>query len=196
MFIQRARLIASAITVSVPFVMGTPALGAECHEISFPDNVEAAGTSLVLNGMGIRKATMMKVKVYVAGLYLPQKSGDADQILGSDQAWRLALQFVRDIDASDFTDTIDEGFEKVAGDKLDGLRPRIEALKSQMVDIKEGQYLTYTYDPKEGLIVDVNGKPGAAIKGFDFAAAYLKISIGPEPPNKDLKSGLLGGKCE
>jgi hypothetical protein len=194
--LSRAKLMAFVLAVSAPVVFGTPALGAECHDVSFPDSVKAGSTDLVLNGLGIRKATFMKVKVYVAGLYLPQKSADADQILASDQPWQMVLRFLRDVDASDMNDAFDEGFEKVAGDKLDALRPRIETLKSRMVDIKEGHYLSYTYDPAGGLVVDVNGASGAAIEGADFATALLTISIGPEPPNEDLKTGLLGGECD
>ena len=44
--------------------------------------------------------------------------------------------------------------------------------------------------------MNVNGADSAAIKGADFASAFLKIIVGPEPPNEDLKSGLLGEKCE
>ena len=41
----------------------------------------------MLNGLGLRKATFLNVKVNVAGACLPQKSSDAGQILGSGQDW-------------------------------------------------------------------------------------------------------------
>jgi hypothetical protein len=44
--------------------------------------------------------------------------------------------------------------------------------------------------------VDVNGAGGNAIEGADFATTLLSIWIGREPPNEDIKSGLLGGKCK
>jgi len=185
-----------AITLSIPVVLGAPAPAAECIGVQVPDSVKAGDTELVLNGLGIRKATFLNVKVYVAGLYLPQKSGDAGQILGADQPWQLSLHFVRDVDASDIRDAFEEGFKKAAGGKLDSLSKRIDVLNAQMVDFKEGQHLSYAYEPAKGTVVDANGKSGGAIEGADFAAALLKISIGPEPPNEDLKSGLLGGKCE
>ncbi len=190
---QRFAFVAALFSAVIP---GAPALGAECLEVSVPDSVKVGGTDLVLNGLGLRKATMFKVKVYVAGLYLPEKSADAGKILGSSQAWQQTLHFVHDVDASEMRDAYEEGFKKATGDKLDALRKRIEALKGQIVDLKEGQYLSYAYDPAKGTVVDVNGKTGGAIDGADFATALLAISIGPEPPNEDLKSGLLGGKCE
>lgn len=190
------RLAAIAFALTVPVALSTPASTAECIGVQVPDSVKVGDTELVLNGLGLRKATLLKVKVYVAALYLPQKSANAGQILGADQPWELSLHFVHDVDASEIRDAFDEGFEKAAGDKLNALSKRIDTLKSQMVDFNEGQYLSYAYEPAKGTVVDANGKSGNAIEGADFAAALLKISIGPEPPNEELRSGLLGGKCE
>ena len=194
--LKRAQLLALVTFVSAPLVLGAPAFGAQCLKVKAPDSVKAGSADLVLNGLGIRKATFLNVKVYVAGLYLPQKSGDAGKIIGANQPWQLVLRFVRDVDASDIRDAFEEGFKKNSGDKLVALRPRIEALNARMVDFKEGQYLSFTNDAAKGVAVDVNGVGGAAIEGADFAAALLSIWIGREPPNEDLKSGLLGGKCE
>jgi hypothetical protein len=164
--------------------------------VQFPDSVTAGGTELVLNGLGLRKATLFKVKVYVAGLYLPEKSADGAKIAGANQPWQLVLHFVHDVDASDIREAFEEGFKKAAGDNLGALRKRIDDLNARMVDFKEGHQLSYAYDPAKGTVVDVNGTSGAAIDGADFGAALLTISIGPEPPNEELKTGLLGGKCE
>lgn len=193
---KRAQLLAFVTVVAAPIALGAPALGAECIGVQFPDSVKMGDADLALNGLGLRKATFLKVKVYVAGLYLPKKSGDGGLIAAANQPWKLVLHFVHDADASDIRDALDEGFKNAAGDKIDGLRKRIDELKTRMVDFKESQYLAYSYDPTKGTIVDVNGAGAAAIEGADFAAALLTIWIGPEPPNKELKSGLLGGKCE
>jgi Chalcone isomerase-like len=179
-----------------PLALAPPAYAATCRDVPFPDSVTAAGGDLVLNGLGIRKATLLSIKVYVAGLYLPQKSRDAAGILRSDGRWRLVLRFVRDVGARDIRDAFQEGFEKAAGDKLAALGPRIEALKARMVDFKTGQSLTFAHDSAAGVMVDVNGAAGPSIEGADFATALLAIWLGSKPPNEDLKSGLLGGTCE
>jgi hypothetical protein len=172
------------------------ALAAECQKIQFPDTVNAAGSDLMLNGLGIRKATILAVKVYVAGLYLPQKSTDSAQILGSNRPWQLTLRFVRDVDASDMRKAFDEGFRNVLAERSAALQPKIDALKAQIVDIKKGQYLTFTNDPAKGVTVDMNGAAGSPIQEPDFAPTLLSIWLGPKPPNADLKTGLLGGACE
>ena len=176
--------------------MAAPALGAECDDVSVPDSAKVANADLVLNGLGIRKATFLKVKVYVAGLYLPQKSTDSAEILSANAPWQVALHFVRDVGASDMHDAFDEGFEKSAGDKLAALKDRIEALKASLTDFKEGDSLAFTHDPAQGVTVGVNGTNSSAIQGDDFADALLSIWIGKDPPNKEIKVGLLGGKCE
>ncbi len=43
--------------------------------VDLPDTAQVGSTTLVLNGMGLR--TKMMVKVYVAGLYVTQKTSDA-----------------------------------------------------------------------------------------------------------------------
>ena len=194
--LKPAQSLAFVAALLGPTILGAPAFGAQCLEVKVPDSVKAGGADLVLNGLGIRKATFLNVNVYVAGLYLPQKSGDAGKIIGANEPWQLVLRFVRDVDASDIRDAWEEGFEKNAGDKLATLQPRIKTLNARMVDFKEGQYLSFTDDPAKGVAVDVNGASGAAIEGADFANALLSIWLGREPPNEDLKSGLLGGKCE
>ena len=191
-----ARRLALAAALAVSVVLGTSAFGAECIGVKAPDNAKAGGSDLVLNGMGVRKATLLKVKVYVASLYLSERSNDAGQILGAGRPWQLVLHFVHDVGASDMHDAFDEGFEKTAGEKLAAFKPKIETLKSRMVDFEKGHDLSFTNDPAKGVAVDVNGVGGPEIEGADFAAALLSIWIGAEPPNEDLKAGLLGAKCE
>jgi hypothetical protein len=172
------------------------AFGAECIGITAPDSVKVGGSDLVLNGMGIRKATMLQVNVYVGSFYLPEKSKDASHILDTDQPWQLVLRFVRDVDVSDIRDALEEGFAKAAGNKLAALSPRIETLNAGRADVKEGQYLSFTYDPTKGVAVDVNGAGGPTIQGSEFSLALLSIWIGTEPRDAGLKAGLLGGECE
>lgn len=182
--------------LSMALASGAPAIGAVCRDIQFPDTVKAGSADLVLNGLGIRKATLLRIKVYVGALYLPQKSADAAAILSANGRWRLVLHFVRDVDAGDIRDAFQDGFQKAAGEKFGSLQTRIAALNAQVVDFKSGQALAFTRDPATGVTVDVNGKGGSTIEGADFAGALLAIWLGAKPPNEDLKTGLLGGTCE
>ena len=193
---KSANLGTALVTFSLLLALGTPALGATCQGVTFRDNAKVGSADLVLNGLGLRKASMFNVKVYVAGLYIPQKSSDPSQILGANRPWRLELHFVRDVGASDIRNAWQEGFENSAPDKLAALQPRIDTLKSAMPDFKTGQSLAFINDPATGVTTEVNGAVGRPITGADFSTALLAIWLGPKPPNSDIKSGLLGGACE
>jgi long-chain acyl-CoA synthetase len=167
----------------------------ECRSIQFPDQIQVAGHTLTLNGLGVRKATFLKVNVYVAALYVTHPSHDPKALIDSNDAQQLTLQFVRNVDKDDLTKAWREGFEKVAKDRMAALNARIDRLNSWMTDIKTGQRLTFTRT-NAGVQVDVNGVTKGSIEGEDFARAFVAIWLGDAPPNAELKSGLLGGTCE
>lgn len=168
---------------------------ATCRGIPFPDTAQVEGTTLALNGLGLRLATMLKVKVYVAALYVPKASSDAATILASATPSELVLHFLRDVGADDMTKAWDEGFEQNAKAQLPALKPRLETLEGWMTDMKAGQRMTFTFMHGVGVKVDVNGAVKGTIKGDDFAKAFLSVWLG-HPPNPEVKAGLLGGKCD
>ncbi len=170
------------------------ASGKECAGVSFPDQAQVEGSNLTLNGLGLRLATMLKVKVYVAALYVAKASSDPNAILGSTAPTELILQFVRDVGASDLRKGWEEGFEKNAKGQLPALKDRIATFNGWMTDVKSGEKLTFVHQPGTGVQVTVNGGVKGTIKGDDFARALLSIWLG-DPPNAEIKAGLLGGAC-
>ena len=170
------------------------ARASECKGVSFPEQMQVDGTTLTVNGLGLRQATMFKVSVYVAALYVTAKSSDAGAILANAPA-ELILQFVRDVGASDIAKSWNEGFEKNAKAELPALTDRIATLDGFMTDVKSGQQMVFSFKPGAGVQVSVNGAAKGTIKGDDFAKALLSIWLGPEPPNPEIKAGLLGGAC-
>ena len=180
---------------AVAALYATGADAKDCAGVSFPDQAQVEGSNLSLNGLGLRLATMLKVKVYVAALYVPKTSTDANAILGANAPAELVLHFVRDVGAGDMRKAWDEGFEKTAKDQLPAFKDRIATLNGWMADMKTGQRMTFVFKPGTGVQVDVNGAVKGTIKGDDFAKAFLAIWLGPEPPNAEIKSGLLGGAC-
>ena len=167
----------------------------ECKGVNFADPLQFDGSNLILNGLGVRKATALKVQVYVAALYVAKPSNDANAVLDSNGPTELILHFVRNVGADDLRKAWTEGFEKNAKDQLPALKERIAMLNAWMTDAKTGERLTFIHKPGAGIQVDVNGATKGTIKGDDFARALLSIWLGPQPPNLELKSGLLGGAC-
>jgi hypothetical protein len=183
---------------ALSLLLGTsaPVAAAECRGVYFPDSTKVGSTDLVLNGLGPRLATIFEVGVYVAGLYLAQKADDPKQILSKDQAWRLVLGFVHDVEAADIREAFTDGFDKSTGGQSEPFRERIEAINALVPDLKVGDTLVFTHRVNKGIEVEINGTPKGEIGDARFAIAFLGISLGPTPPNEELKTGLLGGVCD
>jgi hypothetical protein len=178
-------------------MLGTAAVHAkECNGVSFPEQLQVNGTDLKLNGLGMRKATFLKVKVYVAALYVTRPSRDPQALIESSGPQELVLHFVRNVGVDDLTKAWREGFERNSKDRLAALNERITKLNGWMVDVKSGQRLTFIRRPGSGVEVEVDGASKGTIEGEDFGRAFISIWLGAMPPNPELKRGLLGGACE
>jgi hypothetical protein len=164
----------------------------EWKGIDFPDQIQVDGAALILNGLGLRQATAFNVSVYIAGLYLVDKSGDPQAILQSSKPKRLVLHFLRNVGSDDLTKSWDEGFKKNVADQIPVLKDRIEKIKSFTKDMKTGQELIFTYKMGTGIEVGIDGAVIGTVEGDDFSAAFLSIWLGYFPPNQNLKDGLLG----
>lgn len=184
------RVLAIAVLALVLAPVGAARAG-EKGDVKMPDQMTVGGKKLVLNGMGIREATMFNVNVYVAGLYLEKKTGDANEVVNSEQVKHISLHFVRDVDKSDITEAWSTQFKKNGAD-MAKLKDSINKLNSWMDEMEDGDRMWFTYEPGKGLSVSVHGKAMGLIPGADFGRAFFAIWFGPSPPNKGLKSGMLG----
>ena len=181
------------LSLSLSMVLGV-ACAKECKGVDFPEQIHLDSSSLVLNGLGLRLATMFKVSVYVAALYVPKPTSDATAILGTDTAKQMVLHFVRNVGVDDLRNGWTEGFQKNAKGTLPALKDRIATFNSWMGDMKTGQRVTLTYRPGAGVEVNVNHAAKGTIPGDDFAQALFAIWLG-DPPNPEIKTGLMGGAC-
>ena len=194
--LKDARIFATSALILASMFAGVPAFAATCPEVNLPAKVMVGKTNLVLNGIGLRKATFFSVKVYVAGLYLPQKSVDAKKILNTNQSWKLVLHFVRDVDSDDFHDALVDGFENATDGNVEAMRPQLDAINALVPDLKVGDRLTFNHEAGRGISVNFNDSSNSIVDGTDLSATLLTIWLGEDPPNEDQKTGMLGGECE
>lgn len=167
------------------------AIGAELKGVTLPDEMEVDGQALVLNGLGLRLATFLKVKVYVAGLYIAEKTTDPAAILDTDQIRVIDMHFMRKVGQDDMAEAWGEGFEK---NGLEGkFDDQLASLSSYMEAVASGDTMRFTYVPGTGTTVTVKGADKGTIEGADFAKALFTVFLGEVPPNSELKKGLLGG---
>src|SRR5262245_49422090 len=142
-------------------LLALPALAAKLAGVTLPDQVDVGGKTLVLNGLGLREATVLMVDVYVAGLYVQAKTTDPLTVLLPDQPKQLVMRFVRSVGKEKLTEAWTEGFAKNAGDKRDALSAGLAALNGAMTDVKKEDRITLTYLPESGVTVNVKGKDAA-----------------------------------
>lgn len=158
--------------------------------VTLPDTVQAGGRTLVLNGMGLRKKYM--VKVYVAGLYLEQKSSDPNAILKPDVSKRVVMHFVRSVSKSQIVDAFNESFQDNAPNAKQTLKAEIDQFLGAFESVKDGDEIVLTYIPGTGTTVATNNKEKLTIAAPAFASVLFSVWLGPKPPSSDLQAGLLG----
>jgi len=170
---------------------------AELAGVKIDDKVKlsAAGPELVLNGTGLR--TRYKFKVYVAALYLPEKKPSAAEVIALKGPKRIQLWLMRDVEADQMSTALIEGLNaNLSSAELEKSKAQIQQLNATLValrELKEGDVMTFDLLPGAGTRISVNGKLlGTPIAGDDFHVALLKIWLGDNPVQADLKKGLLG----
>ena len=161
----------------------------------FESTVALGGQTLNLNGVGLRKRAIFKV--YVAGLYVGQKSTNAAAIVNDKGARRVSLKMVRDVEAQSFIDSFNEGLKNNTPEaQLNAMKPQVDALVSTLKAIgeaKKGDAINFDYTPDGGTRITVNGQAkGSPIPGADFFSAVLRIWLGDKPADETLKKGMLG----
>jgi len=168
----------------------------EIEGVKFEPTVQVGGQALQLNGAGVR--TRLMFKVYAAGLYVPQKSKSAADLLAQKGPRRMAIGMLRDVGADTFASSLSDGLKaNLSEQQLAGFKAQIDTLDANLKLVgaaKKGDQINFEFTPDAGTRVLVNGQPkGAAIAGENFYEAVLRIWIGEKPVDADLKKALLGG---
>ncbi len=171
--------------------------GAEVAGVKLPDRtrVGAGGPELVLNGTGLR--TRFFVKVYAAGLYLEKKSQTEAAVLALAGPKRVSMHLLRDLSAKQILDALHDGVDAnnspAEREKLKPQLGELDVVMTQLGPIKEGDVVTLDFVPGTGTVVTVNGQAkGKAIAGEALYQALLRVWLGDNPVQDDLKKGLLG----
>jgi hypothetical protein len=175
-----------------------PASALEISGVKVPESIQVDGKTLVLNGAGLRTKSFLKVKVYVAGLYVTQRSTDAAAIVALDAPKVIRMTLMRDVDRSTMMGAFKDGVESNSPTQVVPLAPKLKQVEDAFpAEFKEGQVLSVTYVPGQGTTVGVEGAKGVTVEGKDFADALFRIWLGPKPTDgglEDLKEALLAGK--
>ena len=178
------------VVVMIVLVSAFDLRAATLAGVTLPDAQQVGSAKLVLNGMGLR--TKYFVKVYVAGLYVQQKSQDPKALIAADAPKRIIMQFVRSLSKSQLADGFSESFTNNSPAAMKTMKAAIDQFLGALEPVKEGEQMMFTYDPGTGTTFALNGKEKLTLAGPAFAQVLFSVWLGPKPPTADLKKGLLG----
>jgi hypothetical protein len=169
---------------------------AEVEGVKLDPSAQVGGAALQLNGAGLR--TRVFFKVYVAGLYVPQKSSSAATLLAQKGPRRVAITMLRNVDADTFSGALVEGLRANHSEaQMAAMKPQLDALTASFKaagEAKKGDVIDLDFLPDSGTQLTVNGQAhGSAIAGEEFFTALLRVWLGDKPADADLKKGMLGG---
>jgi len=164
----------------------------EVGGINLPTSETFGEHKVTLNGAGIREKLWLDL--YVGGLYLTNKSSNANEILNSNEAMAVKLHIVSKlVSSSKMIDAVEEGFENSTNGKVGPLQSKInQFIGFFKEEIKKGDVFDITYQPGKGVVSYKNGEEKGTIKGADFKKALFGIWLSNRPADDDLKEGMLG----
>ncbi|MBX9812357.1 MAG: chalcone isomerase family protein [Burkholderiales bacterium] len=170
---------------------------AEVEGVKLTDRIRVAesGPELVLNGAGVR--TRFVFRVYVGALYLKQKMAAAPEVLNDAGPKRVAMHLLRDLSSDQLLSALNDGLKNNhTPEQLAALEAQIKQLESIFGAVKAakaGDVILIDYIPDTGTRIMVNGEAKGTIRGADFNTALLRVWLGANPADADLKKAMLGG---
>ncbi len=190
---RRRPLLLAALLLTASLCIAPLAGAAVLAGVDVPDTLRIDGRTLVLNGVGLRTLTFLKVRIYVAALYLPRKSSDARAILASPGPKVIALHHIHSGSKSQVQDRYREG-EKVncGGGGCDAsLQADFERLVASAEPVNDGDLTLYIVTDKSFRVV-FNGREVIAFSGDRLGNMIIEGFIGARPPSEEVRAGLLG----
>ncbi len=159
---------------------------------SMPLTIDVGAESLTLNGDGIRKKLF--ISVYNTGLYLGQKSAEAEAIIQNDALMAIRIEIISSlITSSKMEQATREGFEKSTGGNTTPIEQEIDTfIQVFKSDINVGDVFMLLYQPDKGVAISKNGEKSSVVPGLHFKKALFGIWLSKDPIQNTLKEALLG----
>jgi len=150
----------------------------EIEGVKLPEVIQLEHKTMLLNGAGIR--TKFFFDIYVAGLYLEQRSSSAHKIIHSNTSRRFSMDILYDEVARErLTNGWEQGFRKNQPDeKMRALHERLDRFNALFVTAHKGDRIVFDFLSDGSTRVQINGITKGAISGTDFQQALLETSKG------------------
>lgn len=187
---QARRLAAMAVALAC---WAAPVGAARIEGVHFDEAIDVGGNRLVLNGTGLREVYI--VKTWVVGLYLPQASRNAADVMAPGPR-RIAVTLLADISMERFARSLLDTIRRNhAPGTLAAMEPSIrqfvETLQSVGTPAKDDD-LVLDFG-SQATAVSFNGQPvGAPVPGAPLRNAILQAFVGNDPVDPGMRDSLLG----
>jgi len=170
-----------------------PMHAAQLQGVTLPETKQIEGQELTLTGLGLRQVAF--IKVYVAGLYVPEAGQTGEQILAADTLRHVEMHWLRGGGKNRICNGWYEGLEANTPDASTELKAQFDTLCTYMQDAQKNDLFAFTYVPGTGTRVVINGTDKGTLEGKSFADALFASWIGPHPgPGEKFKASLLGSQ--
>jgi hypothetical protein len=169
-----------------------PATAATLSGVTLPDTETLDGTPLRLNGIGLRTYSFLRIPIYVAGLYLPTPSENADAILASPGPKLLHLRFIHEVGQGNARHAWREGFDNNCQVPCDVPRDEIERFIAAVPAMHTGEEAELRFQGPR-VTITLAGHDMGTVDDPRFTHLILATFIGRAPATPRLKRELLGG---
>ncbi len=168
------------------------AFALELAGVKLDDKAQVGNAMLQLNGADIR--TKLLFKVYVGALYLGVKRHVDAAALADKGDKRVALHMLRELSSAEWLAAFNKGLAaNNTSAVLDASIKEFSSIFHTVNQVVKGDVITLDYIQGEGTRISVNGVEKGRVAGAEFNRALLKIWLGEQPVDGDLKKGMLGG---
>jgi hypothetical protein len=159
--------------------------------VQIPDSQDVAGSHLVLNGVGTRTYSFLRIALYVAGLYLEHRTSDPNAIINSSDPKLVLFVFTRDIDADRARKSWQESFDENCHAPCSLAPGSVDKFLAGVPSVRKGDSSRFLFTA-DGLQITMNGKVLGQIHDQTFMHVVMATFIGPHPSSPSVRNALLG----
>ena len=162
-------------------------------DINIPETLSLSdqSTKLILNGAGIR--TKFIFDIYIGSLYLEKTVHTAKEAYALHGEKRISMHFLyKEVSKEKLINGWNDGFENnLTSSELTKFKNQINQFNRLFKTVKKGDVINLHYIPTTGTQVSLNSAVFGLVDGDDFFKALLRIWLGDDPADNQLKDAML-----
>lgn len=165
----------------------------EIQGVTVPPQAEIDGSTLRLNGAGLRTFSLMMVpiKIYVAAFYTPGPLQTAEAVMSSSGPMSFDFTFLREVGQADVTKAWTSQFAQSVSFTYPGYEKDRDAFIAMFGALRNGGVEQVRLIGTNTVVYDSGVRKGM-IAGANFQKSFLSLWFGSKPVSHKLKSALLG----